>query len=62
MWNARALHKLCFPQRGWEQRTHMHTHREEDNVYIYVHTRTRTHARARTHRQATELKEEEREG
>lgn len=36
--NARALHELCFPQRGWEQ---TNTHTEGDKA----HTDTRIYIR-----------------
>ena len=50
MWNARALHKLCFPQRGWEQKAYTHTHIEKETTW---HTRK--------HRQIREMEEDKKE-
>lgn len=46
LWNARALHKLCFPQWGWEQKAHADTHAD---TYTSIkrrrqHTQTHTHS------------------
>lgn len=43
LWNARALHKLCFPQRGWEQKAYTHIEKETTCTHTHAHTQRNTH-------------------
>lgn len=45
MWNARALHKLCFPQRGWEQKAYTHIEKETTCTHTHTHRWKKTRER-----------------
>lgn len=63
MWNARALHKLCFPQRGWEQKAH--THIEKETTRAHTHTQKHTQRSGRwkeTRKRGVDRERTEREG
>lgn len=56
MWNARALHKLCFPQRGWEQNAHIY---RGGDTHIETHTEIREMEEDKKERRDRDRKERE---